>query len=427
MKTKTKPKKHLWDFGYQTIQELETEQGILASGKEEIYGCIFGRDSLITGLKLLRVYRKTGDVYFLNLVKKIIENIVTLQGKEINIESGEEPGKCIHEFRPDNHDRLTKRETNPWYVYPDNAMRNYDSVDSTSLLLMTIHQYYSLTKDKEFVTKLMPEIRAALYWILLYGDKDGDGFIDYKFNPDRTYGGLQTQSWMDSSQSVFHEDGTAITYPIAAVEVQAYTYVALSSWAEYFKNIKDDFSLDLNARAKNLKTLFNQKFPLVENNLWSLAFAIDGSGKQLTSARSSMGHVLWAVWQPEGQNSLDTILDQKHIPQLVKRLMQPDLFVPNAGLRTLSSNSSQFEPNSYHNGSIWPHDTSMVGEGLENFGYLKEANKIKRALLRAFSHFETPIEMFAYDADFQEFASPTGKRACKKQAWSAAALLSEIA
>jgi len=98
----------LWNLGFETIKELETELGILASGKEEIFGCIFGRDSLITALKLLRVYEHTKDQYFAQLVRKILLNIASLQGSQINIESGEEPGKIIHEFRPNNHDHLTK-------------------------------------------------------------------------------------------------------------------------------------------------------------------------------------------------------------------------------------------------------------------------------------------------------------------------------
>src|SRR4051812_47702521 len=119
--------KALWDLGFETIKELEIEQGILASGKEEIFGCIFGRDSLITSLKLLRVYEKTKDPYFLTLVRKVLQNLAALQGTQINIESGEEPGKCIHEYRPSNHEHLTKDLETPWYLYPDNIMRNYDS------------------------------------------------------------------------------------------------------------------------------------------------------------------------------------------------------------------------------------------------------------------------------------------------------------
>src|SRR5579884_953831 len=131
----------LWQLALNTIKELETENGILASSREEIFGCIFGRDSLVTCLKLLKVYSRTKDAYLLALVRKSLVNLMQLQGREVNIESGEEPGKCIHEFRPNGHERLTKLLKHPWYVYPDGAMRNYDSVDATPLLLIAAYRY----------------------------------------------------------------------------------------------------------------------------------------------------------------------------------------------------------------------------------------------------------------------------------------------
>lgn len=133
--TRTTEQDELWTLGLNTIKELETEKGILASGKEEIYGCIFGRDSLITALKLLKAYQKTEDTYFLQLVKKILTSLADLQGENTNIESGEERGKIIHEYREKDHEHLTARGDRPWYVYSDNTMRNYDSVDSTPLFL----------------------------------------------------------------------------------------------------------------------------------------------------------------------------------------------------------------------------------------------------------------------------------------------------
>src|ERR1051326_65155 len=113
-------------LGLNTIKELETERGILASGRQEIYGCIFGRDSLLTALKLLKAYEHTGDVYLLGLVNKILANLSELQGKNVNIESGEQPGKCIHEYRPTGHEHLTGQHTPPWFLYGDGIMRNYD-------------------------------------------------------------------------------------------------------------------------------------------------------------------------------------------------------------------------------------------------------------------------------------------------------------
>src|SRR6266481_6407163 len=124
----TSAHEELWRIGVQAIQELETERGILASGRTDLFGCIFGRDSLITALFLLEVYERTQDAYFILLVRTILIHLAKLQGREVNIESGEEPGKMIHEFRPDNHGHLTFDANHPWYRYADGMLRNYDTV-----------------------------------------------------------------------------------------------------------------------------------------------------------------------------------------------------------------------------------------------------------------------------------------------------------
>jgi glycogen debranching enzyme len=416
----------LWDLGFETIKELETELGILASGKEEIFGCIFGRDSLITSLKLLRVYEHSRDIYFLNLVRKILINLASLQGTTINIESGEEPGKMIHEFRPTNHEHLTKNLAEPWYVYPDNAMRNYDSIDSTPLFLIACRRYIQLSNDTEFATQLMPNIKLGLRWVLDFADTNGDGFVDYQLHPDRKFGGLKTQSWMDSTESVFHEDGTPIIRPIAPVEAQGYVFLALKLWARFFKTTNPQFSTELESRASSLKELFNATFIIPDVYGLILAAGIDGNGKLFSSARSSMGHVLWSSLEQERDGIQESIVKDEFIPHIVERLMKPDLFEPKAGIRTLSSLSRNYSPNSYHNGSIWPHDTSIVASGMDIFGFHDEALQIRSAILLALNHFKTPIELFVYDNEYSEYLSPHGQRACKKQAWAAASLLKEV-
>jgi glycogen debranching enzyme len=417
----------LWHLGFETIKELETDQGILASGKEEIYGCIFGRDSLITALKLLRVYDHTGDLYFLDLVKKILTNLAKLQGQEINIESGEELGKCIHEYRPGNHDHLTKNHPTPWYIYPDNSMKNYDSVDSTPLFLITLYRYYQASNDSLFTLDLLPNIKNGLTWLLEYGDKNGDGFIDYGLSKERKHGGLATQSWMDSAESVFHEDGSVVTFPLAPVEAQSYAFLALKLWANYFEPRDEMLSNLLNLRAAKLKEKFNEKFILQDSFGLVLATGIDGKGKLLSSVRSSMGHVLWASLEFKKDGVQECILNDEFVPALAQRIMKPDLFAGKAGIRTLSTHSRCYEANSYHNGSIWPHDTSIVAEGLENYGFRDAAHKVREALINALTYFETPIELFVFADDaYSEYKSPAGQYACKKQAWCAASILKEV-
>jgi glycogen debranching enzyme len=415
----------LWNLAYDTIKQLETEQGILASSKEEIYGCVFGRDSLISCLKMLRAYRKKKDKYFLTLVRKILLNLCALQGKEFNIESGEEPGKCIHEHRPNNHEHLTAHLTDPWYVYPDNTMKNYDSVDSTPLFLIAAYRYYQVSKDSAFIEEIMPHIKLALEWVNNNVDKNDLGFVNYSFHKGRKFGGLKTQSWMDSVESVFFEEKEEQpVYPIAPVEAQAYTYLALTLWASYFK--EEEYGAGLNERAVALKARFNDKFLVHDQKGFYLAFALDGKGRQLTSPRSSMGHCLWAASHRGVDGKTNSILEKKYVKDVVSRLLSDELFERRAGIRTLSKESRCYDPNSYHNGSIWPHDTSMVIEGLQNYGYIKEAKEVREAMLSAITHFKTPIELFvSHNQILCEYLSPQGQEACKKQAWSAASILKE--
>jgi glycogen debranching enzyme len=413
----------LWEIGWKSLQELETPEGILASGRNEVFGCIFGRDSLISALGFISMYTRTRNPYFLTLTEKILRTLSRLQGTGSQVESGEEPGKIIHEFRRDNHAHLTGRLEDPWFLYPENEMRNYDSVDSTPLFLMTAHAYLRAGGSEAFIESVMPNIRAALAWLLTSADHNADGFIDYRFHPERKFGGLKVQSWMDSTESLFYEgsQGARPPYPIAPVEVQAYAWSALRAWGTYFTGSartaeEQELGHRIERRAHELKRKFNEAYQIktpVRERFAGLAYALDGEGRQLISARSSMGHILWAAYENE------SILEDRHLSALRSRLLARDLFVPKAGIRTLSSLSSHFDPLSYHNGSIWPHDTAMLALGLEYFGFSADAKRVREALLNAYTHFKTPIELFGYRRGFRDY-----KAACRTQAWSAVALLS---
>jgi glycogen debranching enzyme len=376
-------------------------------------------------LKLLKTYKKTKNKYLLELSKKIILNLTELQGKQVNIESGEEPGKCIHEFRVDNHEHLTKHLSEPWFVYGDNTMRNFDTVDATPLYLIAVHEYFKQSDDQETLNNILENVELALNWIIKYGDSNNDGFIDYYFSPERKFGGLRSQSWMDSTESLFHEDGEPFSYPIAPVEVQAYCFAALKSWGNYFKQRDEDKHKRYTEQADYLKQIFNDRFVFDTPDNFTIAFALDGKGKQFLSPRSSIGHILWSVFEDDTGN-IECILYKNYIQKLVERIMKSDLFEENAGVRTLSKLSKEYNPMSYHNGSIWPHDTSIIISGLENFGFTSEANKVKKALLNAYEHFQTPLELFVYNDGFMEYKSENGQTACRKQAWSAASLLLNV-
>ena len=412
-------REELWDIGMDAIRTLEVDRGILASGREELYGCVFGRDSLITSLLLLRVYEKTKDAYLLALVRKVLVNLAKLQGRETNVESGEEPGKIIHEFRPDNHEHLTQDLEHPWYLYPDGIMRNYDSVDATPLFLITVERYYRLSNDEGILDLLKGNVSDALAWLLNSMDAHQEGLIGYQIHPERTFGGLRVQSWMDSAESLFFEDrDEAPAYSIAATEVQAYAYRALSVWHLLLSVTEPDLSMLLLERARLLRERFYEHFMLPGGYP---AFALDGQSRMLTSGRSSMGHLLWMGARDDG--TFYSMLAPEDVGRVTERLMRPDLFVPGAGIRTLSSESSRFAANSYHNGSIWPHDTALVALGMRDAGFEKEAGEVRSALFAAYEHFGVPLELFVHDGKLKEYEGENGQRSCQTQAWSAAGLL----
>lgn len=424
---RNKKSTELYTIGFRTIQELKSEQGILASGKNELYGCLFGRDSLITACKLFVAHTRNPNPAYLEIARACLRTLAQLQGKEHNPESGEAPGKILHEYRVDNHEHLTRHLETPWYVYEDGTMRSYDSVDATPLFILTLWRYYETTNDATLVHELLPALVHALTWLTEYGDSNSDGLIDYHIPEGRTFGGLVTQSWMDSTEALFHEDGSAVTYPIAPVEVQAYAYAAYVMSHYYLPLLGHTELTGLDLRAAELKQHFNERFPIGIGRAFELASAIDGSGTPIETVRSSIGHVLWATWRHPDTGELVSVLDTKDRRKLAKRLFQNDLFEPQAGIRTLSTRSIRYASESYHNGSIWPHDTGMILEGLRTCGYVREAAKLRRALATTYRAVPAPVEFVSIIEGVPAIGrTETGQRACMQQAWSAATLVAEL-
>ena len=424
---------NLYQHGLQAIRSLSDENGILASSRSEMFGCVFGRDSAITGLTLLTVFEKTREPVLFDIVQRIIFALSRLQGQGVNIESGEEPGKCIHEYRPSDHDHLTNPlktgKNKPWHVYSDGVMRIFDTVDATPLYLILVSSFVEITGDHSILHIIGDNVRLALTWLLSYADTDNDGLIDYQLHPNRKFGGLAVQSWMDSGESTFFDDSDhRPQYPIAPVEAQAYSYSALRAWAHRCGKVDRNlpailsdavFATTLDERATLLKKVFNETYPIISQGRVMLAYAIDGKGRKLTACRSTMGHVLWADYHG------DSIIESPKLKQqIVNRMMQNDMFVRNVGLRTLSRDSARFDASSYHNGSIWPHDTGIAAEGMRKHGYHEEANSLIDGLKNVFEFFKTPIELFvSNEHGLSQYSHPNGSRACMVQAWSAATMM----
>lgn len=413
------------DIIYQNLLSLATNDGINASGKDEIYGCIFGRDSALTILKILKVHKKFPCEQLLQISKRSLLTLCALQGKEKNIESGEQPGKFIHEFRKDRHEHLTNRPYKPWYLYPDGILRNYDSLDATPLALIALFRYWEATNDKEFLITVLPFVEMGLNWIITHGDRDKDGLLDYTLDEQRQFGGLVVQSWTDSHQSLRGSDGLFPKYPIAPVEVQGKAWLALKLWSRFYQDLSPAFAHKLSAQADQIKQNFNKMFVFEDQGFFFAGQAIDGDKKLI---KTITGNPLISLWAADKVgNKVESIVDDGFIEGIVNRAFQPDLFDPDAGIRTMSSLSPTFNPkrDSYHNGSFWPVLNGLIFEGLENFGFAGQAKELKEASLKPLYHFNYPIELYVKDecGNLLEYLSPSGQVGCRIQAWSAAAAL----
>lgn len=415
---------NLRDLIYKSLLELSCEDGINASAKNEVYGCVFGRDSALTILKLLKVHSKIPDDNLLKICKRALLTLISLQGSEVNIESGEEPGKFIHEYRKDNYHHLINREQ-PWYLYPEGIMKNYDSIDSTPLTIIAIYKYWETTKDDDFLNSALPAVEKGLNWIISYGDIDKDLLIEYEFHKDRKFGGLLVQSWTDSHESLTKTDGQMPKYPIAPIEAQGYAWLALRLWANHYAQTSTQFSIKLSQQANKLKSKFNELFIIKNEGLIYGAQALDGDKRKIKTITGNPLILLWA--SVKDKHGMESIVDENFILDFVERAFREDLFDEYAGIRTMSTKSVTFNPNqdSYHNGSFWPVLNGLIYEGLINWGFYFEAANLRKASLLPIMHFQSPIELYISNqtGKYLEYCSPSGQVSCKQQAWSAAATL----
>jgi glycogen debranching enzyme len=346
---------------------------------------VFGRDTAITSLQTLLL----GPEIAIGALDALTE----LQAREEDPSIDAEPGKIVHEVREG-------RCAEFWFP------RYYGSIDSTPLFLVLLAETWRWTDDAAFAQRLREPALLALEWIDRYGDRDGDGFVEYSRMVDS---GLANQSWKDSGDSQRFHDGTFAEAPIAAVEVQGYVYDAKRGLAEVAREVWRDKGLAerLEHEADELRTRFDEAFWVDERGGF-YALALDGQKRPVDSRTSNMGHLLWSGIVPPERVS--TVEDQ---------LLSEDLW-SGWGIRTMASDAAAFNPISYHNGTVWPHDTSLAAWGLARHGYTAEVRRIARALVEAAAHFDWSLpEVFAgYARDETPFpiAYPT---AARPQAWAA--------
>jgi glycogen debranching enzyme len=375
--------------GLRDLRALYTDTGnggILAAGIPW-YVTVFGRDALITSHQLLTVTTRPA--------REALQVLGRLQGTEIDPWRDEEPGKILHEIR---RGELAGAGWIPHTPY-------YGTFDATPLFIFLFAQYFRWTGDLEFARELLPKVEAALWWIDQYGDQDGDGFVEYSSRSPR---GLANQGWKDSFDSVVHADGRLATGPIALVEVQGYVYMAKERMADVFTALGDHpRGQRLREEAQSLKRRFNQAFWMEDERYF--AAALDGDKHQVRTIVSNPGHCLYA-----------DIVDPDKAEHVARRLLQPDMF-SGWGIRTMSKSVVPYNPMSYHNGSVWPHDNALIAAGLKRYGYVKATNRVATAIFDAAIHadYMRLPELFCgftRRTPHQPVAYPV---ACSPQAWAA--------
>jgi glycogen debranching enzyme len=364
-------------------------KGYLPSAGIPWFSVPFGRDSLITSIEALMLQP---DIAYGSLTF-----LAEHQGERQDEWRDEEPGKILHEVRFGEVAALGHLPQMPYY----------GSVDSTPLFLVTLGALLEWTDDLGFARDLRPNVEAALTWLDLYGDVDGDGYVEYA---SRTSHGIRNQGWKDSVDAVAGRDGRLIEPPIALAEVQGYVYAARVSMAKYFRRLGDDGrAREQEARAAELKRRFERDFWLDSDSFCAMALGPDKA--PLAVVGSNPGHCLWSG-----------LLDRERGRAAARRLMEEDMDC-GWGVRTIGSREPMFNPMSYHNGSVWPHDNALIAAGLKRVGMDVEASQLVGEVLEAamrFPGYRLPELYCGFARDRRYFSMPAEYPvSCSPQAWAA--------
>lgn len=356
------------------------------------FATLFGRDSVVTALSVLPFNSE--------IAAGTLHMLAGLQGSRVDDTRDEQPGKIIHEMRLGE---MAATGEVPFARY-------YGSVDATPLFLVLLASYVGATGDLEMAERLWPAAERALAWIRQWGDHDGDGYVEYY---RKTAHGLANQGWKDSFDAISHADGELARAPIALAEVQAYVFAAYTGIAGVAMQMgRVDTAAELTARASALKQAFQRDFWMDDHR--TLALALDCDKRPCRVVASNAGHCL-----AEG------LLDGDRAAAAAKRLLADDMF-SGWGIRTLSANERRYNPLSYHNGSVWPHDNAIAVAGLARTRCDSGVHQILDAMVQAASQLGSGSlpELFCGLEREPERGPVPYPVACHPQAWSAASVFS---
>ncbi len=350
------------------------------------FAALFGRDSLISSFQTLALNPA--------LARGTLLSLAAWQGKVVSADNDEEPGKILHELR------FGEMTATGEVAFG----RNYGSVDATPLFIILLSEYFHWTGDLALVEELRAPLDGAVRWLLECGDLDGDGFVEYLRKTEK---GLLNQGWKDSGDAMAHVDGTLATAPIALVEEQGYAADGMRRASGLLRSLGDEEKAqELSRRSDELIRKLDQAFWLEDQQYY--AMALDKDKRPLAVISSNPGHLLFTQ-----------TIGAERAKQVVSRLMSQGLF-SGWGIRTLSDAEQTYNPMSYHRGSVWPHDNSLIAFGMARYGYQQHASEIFSALFEASLHFRgyRLPELFCGNQRHRRDEPVQYPVSCSPQAWA---------